>query len=48
MISRGEGIRVKRREELLARASAFALLVQNRLAKLDALAADVDVARSFD
>ena len=36
------------REELLARAAAFAFLVEDRLAKLDALAADVDVARSFD
>ena len=35
-------------EELLARAAALALLVENRLAELDALAADVDVARSFD
>ena len=44
-ISRGEGIA---REELLARAAALAFLVEDRLAKLDALAADVDVARSFD
>ena len=36
------------REELLARAAALALLVEDRLAKLDALAADVNVARSFD
>ena len=35
-------------EQLLARAAAFALLVENRLAQLDTLAADVDVARSFD
>src|SRR5829696_8397115 len=35
-------------EELLARAAAFAFLVQDRLAKLDALATDVNVARSFD
>ena len=36
------------RKELLARAAAFAFLVEDTLAKLDALAADVNVARSFD
>ena len=35
-------------EELLAGAAAAPLLLEDRLAKLDALAADVDVARSFD
>ena len=45
MISRGEGMRVK---SCLLGAAAFALLVEDRLAELDALAADVDVARSFD
>jgi hypothetical protein len=37
-----------RREELLARASAALLLVEDRLAELDAFAADVDVARALD
>jgi hypothetical protein len=32
----------------LARAAALAFLIEDRLAELDALAADVDVARSFD
>jgi hypothetical protein len=36
------------REELFARAATFAFLVEDRLAELDTLAADVDVARSFD
>ena len=44
-ISRGVGTLG---EELLARAAALAFLVEDRLAQLDALAADVDVARSFD
>jgi hypothetical protein len=35
-------------EQLLARTTAFAFLVQDRLAELDALATDIDVARSFD
>jgi hypothetical protein len=35
-------------EKLFAGASAFALLIEYRLAKLDAFAADVNVARSFD
>ena len=35
-------------EERLARAAAAALLVEDRLAKLDAFAADVDIARPFD
>src|SRR5262249_20571731 len=35
-------------EELFARSTTFAFLVDDRLAKLDALAADVDVARSFN
>jgi len=36
------------REELLAAAATFALLIEDRLAKLDAFAADVNVARPFD
>ncbi len=36
------------RKKLLARAASFTFLIENRLAKLDALAADVNVARSFD
>src|SRR3954467_7942271 len=36
------------RKELLTRAAALAFLVKDTLAKLDALAADVNVARSFD
>ena len=36
------------REQLLAGAAALAFLVEDRLAQLDALAADVDVARPFD
>ena len=35
-------------EELLARAAPPLLLIQDRLAEVDALAADVDVARSLD
>ena len=44
-ISRGDG---NLGEELLAGAAPAALLLENRLAQLDALAADVDVAGSFD
>ena len=44
-ISRGDG---NAGEELLAGAAAAAFLVEDRLAQLDALAADVNVARSFD
>ena len=44
-ISRGVGIS---REELLARAAAALFLVEDRLAEVDALAADVDVAGPFD
>src|SRR2546423_1563281 len=36
------------RKELLARSASFAFLVEDALAKLDALAADVNVARSFN
>ena len=36
------------REELLGSAAATTFLIENRLAQLDALAADVNVARSFD
>src|SRR4051794_27884685 len=36
------------RKELLAGSASFAFLVEDALAKLDALAADVDVARSFN
>src|SRR4051794_35208332 len=35
-------------KKLLARAASFTFLVEDTLAKLDALAADVNVARSFD
>jgi hypothetical protein len=35
-------------EQLLAGSSAAAFLVEDRLAKIDALAADINVARSFD
>ena len=44
-ISRGVGIL---REQLLAGAAAPPLLLEDRLAQLDALAADVNVARSLD
>jgi hypothetical protein len=36
------------REQLLAGAASFAFLVEDRLAKFDAFAANVDIARSFD
>ncbi len=36
------------REQLLAAAAAASFLVENRLAKLDAFAADVNVAGAFD
>jgi len=36
------------REELFTRAASFSFLVEDRLAKLDALAADVNVAGPFD
>ena len=44
-MDRGEGMLVNRR---LGDAAAAFLLVDDRLAQLDALAADVDVARPFD
>src|SRR5690242_15364700 len=36
------------REQLFARSAAFSFLIQDALAKLDALAADVNVAWPFD
>lgn len=36
------------REQRLGRSPAALLLLQNRLAQVDALAADIDVARPFD
>jgi hypothetical protein len=40
--------RRNRSEELLARAATTLLLVEDRLAQLDAFAADVDVTRALD